>query len=175
MIDHTRPVLIAALNARSRLIIDPSIFGFVRKMLDLAPAAFYRRPASTRHHAFDEREEGGNLLHTIRVVDMVLIMADVCRIDNVSKDILVASAVLHDMFRHGIDGEQEHACDNHPALVRRVAEANNLTCRYYDNIMVVVEHHMGRWGSPPFTPRLSIEGILHIADSIDARWLEDLA
>ncbi len=167
--------LMGELNARSRLIVDPSICVFVRKMLESAPAAFYERPASTHHHALDEREEGGNLLHTVRVIDLVLIMADVCRINKASKDILVASAILHDMFRHGIDGEQEYSCASHPALVRNVAEANNLMCRHYDAIMEAVEHHMGRWGSLPFTPHLTIKDILHLADSIDARWLEDLA
>ena len=172
---HTKDILIRELEARVKLIANPSIHNFVDKMLNLAPNAFYERPASTRHHALDEREKHGNLLHTVRVVDMALIMADVCRITEVNRDILVASAILHDMFRHGVDGKLEHSCLNHPLLVREVAEANNLTCRYYDTIMAAVESHMGRWGSLPFTPRLSIEGILHLADSIDARWLEDLA
>lgn len=172
---HTEDGLIKELETRVKLIVNPSIRTFVDDMLELAPNAFYDRPASTRHHALDERDKHGNLLHTIRVVDLVLIMVDVCRVDKVSKDILVASAILHDMFRHGIDGEQEHSCASHPALVRNVAEANNLTCRHYDTIMVVVECHMGRWGSRPFTPNLTVKDILHLADSIDARWLEDLA
>ncbi len=180
MIDHTMPVLISELNARSRLIINPSIFGFVRKMLDLAPAAFYQRPASTRHHALDERKEGGNLLHTIRVVDMVLIIADVCVVRKREVDVLIASAVLHDMFRHGIDGKEEHSCDDHPSLVREVAEAHSLTCDDYETILAGVENHMGRWRQGPnlprlTTPRLTLSNILHLADSIDARWLENLA
>jgi len=154
------------------LIFNPSIRDFVLSMLSYAPAGFYERPASTRHHLLDERGESGNLLHTIRVVKIVLILVDVSTIRDTEKDVLVASAILHDLCRYGLDGESEHSCSNHPSLVRIVAEEHSLTCDCYDLIMRIIENHMGRWGSPQFIPHISLDGVLHFADCICARALE---
>lgn len=154
------------------LIFNPSIRNFVLDMLSYAPAGFYERPASTRHHLPDERGESGNLLHTIRVVNMVLVLVDVSTIKGVEKDVLMASAILHDLCRYGLEDEFEHSCRNHPSLVRRVAEDHSLTCDCYDLIMRIIENHMGRWGDPQFIPHISMDGMLHIADCICARGLE---
>ena len=166
--------LIVELNNRIRLISNVSIFNFVRKMLDVVPPAFYERPASTDHHALDERGECGGLLHTIRVIDLVLVMANSCNMNQIRKDILVAGASLHDSCRHGLDGKSEHSVEDHPLLVRKLAEEHNLYCDCYDSIMGVIESHIGRWGKPPFTPYVDLETILHLADCINAHWLEDL-
>lgn len=167
-----KAILIGRLNERIKLISDPSIYGFVRKMLDLAPSSYYNRAASTRHHLPDERRQHGNLLHTIRVVDLAVVIADTCDMEKIKLDILIASAILHDMCRHGVDGNSEHSRKDHPQLVRKVAEEHNLSCVSYESIMRTIESHMGRWGDPPFTPDLMTGEILHIADAINARWLE---
>lgn len=154
------------------LIFSPSIRDFVLNMLSYAPPGFFERPASTCHHLLDERGEGGNILHTVRVVKIVLVLVDISTIGGPEKDVLVASAILHDLCRHGLDGESEHSCPNHPLLVRRVAEEHSLTCDRYDLVMRIIENHMGRWGSPQFIPHVSLDGVLHFADCIEDRLLE---
>jgi len=154
------------------LIFNPSIRDFVLNMLSYAPPGFYERRASTEHHLPDERGENGNLLHTIRVVSMVLVIVDISTIKGNEKDVLVASAILHDLCRYGLEDEFERSCENHPQLVRRMAEDHSLTCDCYDLIMRIIECHMGRWGSPQFIPHISLDGVLHFADCICARALE---
>ncbi len=154
------------------LIFDPSIRDFVLNMLSYALPGFYERPASTRHHPLDERGEGGNLLHTIRVVKVMLVLVDVSTIKGVERDVLVASAILHDLCRYGLEDEFEHSCKNHPSLVRKVAEEHSLSCDCYDVVMRIIENHMGQWGDPQFIPHISMDGMLHIADAVCARALE---
>jgi len=155
-----------------QLIFDPSIRNFVLDMLSCAPDGFFERPASTRHHPLDERGEGGGLLHTIRVVKMVLVITEISEIKGIEKDALVAAGSLHDVCRHDLDGKAERSLENHPQLVRKLAEEHRLTCSQYDLIMRIIENHMGRWGSPQFIPHISLDGVLHFADCICARALE---
>lgn len=166
--------LVRELQARVKLIGSSSVVGFVLKMLDHAPNTFWELPASGRHHPLDERGEHGNLLHTLRVVDMSLAIVDACSGSQVVKDILVAGAILHDLCRHGLFGESERSRKDHPLLVRKLAENNNLTCDYYSEIMRIVENHMGRWGEPPFNPNLGLDEILHLADHVCAHLQEVL-
>ena len=157
-----------------QLIFDPSIQNFVLDMLSCAPPGFFERPASTRHHPLDERGESGGLLHTIRVVKVVIIITDISTTVGIEKDVLLASAILHDLCRHDLDGESEHSCKDHPQLVRRLAEKHGFSCDRYFLIMRIIGNHMGRWGSPKFIPHMSSDAVLHFADSICARALEVL-
>lgn len=157
------------LYRQAHLIFDPSIRDFVLDMLSYAPPGFFEQPASTEHHPLDERGESGNMLHTIRVVNMVLLLIDISTIRGIERDALLASAILHDLCRHGLEDEYERSCPDHPFLVRKVAEGHSLTCDCYDLIMRIIENHMGRWGSPLFIPHISLDGVLHIADCIEAR------
>ena len=151
------------------LIFNPSIRDFVLDMLSYAPEGFYERRASRNHHSLDERGEGGNLLHTIRVVNMVLIIIDLSTVKGISKDVLIASAILHDLCRYGIKDEFEYTHESHPHLVRRLAEDHSLTCDQFYLIMRIIGAHSGRWGSPQFIPHISLDGVLHFADSIEDR------
>jgi len=150
------------------LIFNPTIRDFVLNMLSYAPAGFFERPAGTVHHLLDERGEGGNLLHTIRVVSVVLVIIDISTIKGIEKDVLIASAILHDLCRYGIEDEFDYSHESHPQLVRRMAEDHSLTCDQFYLIMRIIENHMGRWGEPSFIPHISLDGVLHFADCIEA-------
>lgn len=149
------------------LIFNSSIRDFVLTMLSYAPEGFFKRRASTEHHLPDERGENGNLLHTIRVVNMVLIIVDISTIKGDDKDVLIASAILHDLCRYGIDDEFDYSHESHPHLVRKLAEDRSLTCDHFFLIMRIIGNHMGRWGSPSFIPHISMDGVLHFADCIE--------
>ena len=168
----TTTSLKVCLYRQVHLIFNPTIRDFVLNMLSCAPEGFFERPASTRHHPLDERGESGNILHTIRVVKMVLVMTDISTTAGIEKDVLIASAILHDLCRHGLDGGSEHSHKDHPRLVRRLAEKHGFSCDHYDLIMRIIGNHMGRWGSPQFIPHMSSDAVLHFADCICARALE---
>lgn len=156
------------------LILNPSIRDFVLDMLSYAPPGFFERPASTQHHLPDERGEGGDLLHTIRVIKVTLILADISTIKGDDKDVLVAGAAIHDLCRRGLNSEFDYSHESHPHLVRRLAENHSLTCDHFHLIMRIVGNHMGQWGSPQFIPHMSMDAVLHVADCIEAHLPEVL-
>ncbi len=164
--------LVVELYSQIELISNSSIRVFVQDMVSLGRSSFFTRPASRNHHLPDERGESGNLLHSIRVIKIVLILADACGSTKDVRDILVAAATLHDLRRYGSKDEFDHSCENHPLLVRMMAKEHGLSCDYFELIMRIIENHMGRWGNPPYIPQLGLDDILHFADCVSARALE---
>ncbi len=158
--------LVVELYSQIELISSTSIRVFVQDMVSLERSSFFTQPASRNHHLLDERGESGNLLHTIRVVKIVLMLAEACGMTRDPKDILIASAVLHDLCRY--DQEGKHIGKGHPLLVRKLAEEYGLVCSFYELIMDMIEKHMGKWGDPPFTPNIGMDAILHLADCVEA-------
>ncbi|GAH76565.1 unnamed protein product, partial [marine sediment metagenome] len=100
---------------------------------------------------------------------MVLIFIDISTIKGIEKDALIASAILRDLCQYGLNDEFEHSCKDHPSLVKRLAEEHSLTCDNFYLIMRIIENHMGRWGYPQFIPHISLDGVLHFADNIEAK------
>lgn len=158
--------LVVELYSQVELISNPSIREFVQDMVSLGRSSFFTQPASRDHHLLDERGESGNLLHTIRVVKIVLVLVEACSMTKDSKDILVASAILHDLCRYSLKGE--YSGEDHPALVRKMAVEHGLSCEYYELIMRIMENHMGKWGDPVFTPSIGMDEVLHLADCVEA-------
>lgn len=161
-----RAELVVELYSQVELISNASIREFVQDMISLGRSSFFTQPASQDHHLLDERGESGNLLHTLRVAKIVLVLADACSMTRDSKDVLVASAILHDLCRYSLKGE--YSGKGHPALVRKMAVEHDLSCEYQELIMNTIENHMGKWGSPPFTPDLGMAEALHLADCVEA-------
>lgn len=160
--------LVVELYTQVGLISNTSVREFVQDMLNFARPSFCERPAARHHHFLDERGESGNLLHTIRVVKIVSAIATACAVTKDIKDIQLASAILHDVCRYGLDGKSEYTHVKHQSLVRALAERHNLSCDYYELIMRIIENHMGRWGDPPFTPKIGLDEVLHLADCVES-------
>ena len=142
---------------------------FVCNVLRIAPSESWSKKASKNHHMVDERGDYGALLHTIRVTKMVIALCDVINRNGIDKDILIASAILHDSCRYGIDGKWSYTLPNHPKLVRELTKKNNIDCLYSEQIFDIIDSHMGKWGEPAFVPNIDSKSILHIADCALAR------
>lgn len=155
-------------------ISNHSIRTFTREML-LKSFLNMKLPASQNHHLPDEREEYGNMLHTVRVASLCELIADAVSIevgDVDDVDILKSAAILHDACRYGLFGLSGKTRPDHPRLVRVFAENYDLTCDNFSDIMDVIETHMGRWGQKPAAFEISAALALHLADCIVARWAE---
>jgi len=170
-------VLFSQLNRLVQSIQDESIKSFTLSMIEKASPMAWTRPASLRHHLQDEREEYGNLLHSVRVASICRLLSEAFTITceyskNKGIDILLSAAILHDTCRHGLFGMSEKSRKDHPNLVRVFADQWELTCEYFDDIMSVIENHMGRWSELPLVLELDSRAALYIADLIVARWAE---
>ena len=169
------------------LIQDPGIASFVRAML-LRADVFWKIPSSFsgHHHPPDEHGEGGNVLHTKRVVRIVKYLAEAQERDQFETDQLIAAAILHDLTKGVVWGEGNVGYDPlHPITVDRfyqmVRNENrsggddqaSTTLDIEDevvySILRMVRCSHGRWGAiPEVMPITLFESTLHWADYLSA-------
>ncbi|HJS83546.1 MAG TPA: HD domain-containing protein [Nitrososphaera sp.] len=166
------------------LIFDQGIRQFVRSLLVKAEE-FWVIPASFsgKHYPPDERKEGGNVVHTQRVVRLVRILAESQERSSHEIDILTAAALLHDLLKGKTqDGKLEYdsmhpyAVDSFVNWARGEDEQFNVsgasTTTLIDDsslahILRLIRCHMGIWSPIPETIPLSqLEWYLHYADRI---------
>ena len=145
---------------------------FTRKFLSIVPESFWIRESSLRHHPEDERGRYGNVTHTVRVARIARLLCTVAGLSQEVTDATTCAALSHDTFRHGPAGTSIKNVVDHPMLPRQAAEKAGITTPFSDSIFKAVESHMGKWGSPPYTPLLGMQDILVIADYIAANLQE---
>lgn len=155
-----------------QLIEDEGIRQLVIDILRCAPKYFWhvRASATGKYHPPDENRPGGQILHTKRAVYLA---NQLCRMDDIrglDRDKLLAAMIVHNIFIRGVQDEPHEKTDpNHPLHVRM--KTGHLKHRpHYDEIMTLVEGHMGRW-SPcdEVKPKTKLARLAHIADYISSR------
>lgn len=167
------------LNLELEKIKNNELQNFVKQVLDVIPVDSWKLPSSRDHHLKDECEEWGNLIHTLRVMKVCDVMADIMECDQFKKDLLKSAAILHDCCKHGVNAEAAFIYNDHPLLVRKLIEKNGIESEYIEIILTIVEAHMGRWG--PKNPqwmddrKISLVYLLHVADCVEAHIDEILA
>lgn len=167
------------------LIQDPMIASFVRSML-LKAHIFWEIPSSFsgRYHPPDEREEGGNVLHTKRVVRTAEILCESYGLGTFDKNLIFAACILHDLTKGVLwPGEELPSYDPmHPYTVDRAFHAArnmdimnsetessvlSINDEYVQQILRLIRCHMGPWSPIPETIPTTIEEmIVHLADNI---------
>lgn len=107
------------------LITNQNIVSFVRAVLLKAPDAFWSIPStftSEDQRPPDELLEGGNVLHTKRVVQIARILGDGRGLEVDELDVLIAAAILHDITKAGVSNEQTEHDPMHPYTVDFIVE-----------------------------------------------------
>lgn len=164
----------AKLSTPLQSIKNDEIRAWVNAMLDIAPQAFWERPCSStgKHHRPDENEIGGQIVHTARVCNVAAHLANMVQLSDSDYDILIASAILHDTCKYGLDGKSTYTNENHPQLLEILRDNNCIflpPCQYYKEILLNIAQHMGRWTPEPIPPPTKLGKLLHIADFIASR------
>lgn len=187
--------VLAPLLDEINLINDSGIKQFVRSLL-LKQTSFWLIPSSFSglHHPPDERGASGNVLHTKRVVRVVMLLSNSQDRSTTEKDILIAAALLHDITkgRDHADGIIRYD-EFHPYTVetavdwarmedeKMIQEGGTSSSLWIDQealtqILRLVRCHMGTWSPIPETVPLStLEWMLHHADLIASKlhWIID--
>jgi len=156
-----------------RSIGDNDIRNFTEDILDCVPTDAWRRNSSRDHHLEDERGEWGNLKHTIRVVQIAGILADLLDVSQYEKDILCSAAILHDAGKHGVDGETIAIRRDHPQLVSQFVDLAGIS--HIPAIERCIEMHMGRWRQDiqydwKDKRNITLAFLLHVADCVEAHF-----
>lgn len=180
--------ILAPLLEEINLIKDQGIRSFVRSVLLNVPN-FWLMPGGRKHHPADERQEGGNVLHTQRVVRICSILSEAFSAIEVEYDVLIAAALIHDVTKY-VDwsGDGQLTYDRmHPYTLDRLIDNiqdqeekhNPLEARstirdcdpdVVDTILHIVRTHLGVWSPIPETHPLSMaDWTLHLADNIASK------
>lgn len=169
------------------LIKNKEINSIVKEALEKAPEVVWDRPASSTMKYHPLNENGGIetvYQHTQRVVAMAatLLSNPVCvgEADNgglseEDRDILIASAILHDSCKYGLDdpAREKYTKFEHPILVSQLLPSDN--GGYWDRICKTVASHSGSWNTSKYSdvklplPETLAEKLLHEADYLASR------
>lgn len=171
------------------LIKDENIKSFVRSIL-LRAENFWTIPSSFsgKYHPLDEHGEGGNVIHTQRVVRVAKVLSDSYSLSDDDRDIVYAACLLHDVTK----GVKHHGSDDcvydpmHPYTVAKLIQE----CQEYDkkyanemqsstillseevvqSILRLIRCHLGPWSPvPETTPITYLDMIVHMADNVASK------
>ena len=126
------------------------------------------------NHPADENKPYGLLLHTLRVANVAVQLARSGEgVNSETYDILIASAILHDIpykFKENGYTDMAHAHKNSLWFV----ENTKLTGDKKDKILTCILNHMGKWDSYGMSdkekyPPNELSVIIHLADNLASR------
>lgn len=146
-----------------------SVRSIVKEILDKVPETFWTKPSSKNHHHPDERIEGGNVLHSLRVIKIVQLICDMTDMPIIERDEEIGAAAVHDVMKYGIDGNSNYILSNHAKIMANWILDNFGGNVHARNISNIVATHMGKWETPPNSVTISQNDILKIADCLSVR------
>lgn len=170
-------------------IVDEGVKSFVRSIL-LRAQSFWVIPSSFsgKYHPADEHNEGGNVLHTKRVVRAAKILCESYSLSQEDSDLVIAACLLHDVTKGTkLDGDDSfHYDPMHPYTVGRLVKRCQEDDKKYasesesstiflsedvvQTILRMVRCHLGPWSPVPETiPITYMDMIVHIADNIASK------
>jgi len=158
------------LQEEFNLITNPLMRTWIDECIFYSPANYWIKPSGfyDGHHPKDEHSEWGNLIHVKRTIKIAAILADIENLSNHEHNILIAALLIHDIGKYGLDGKNPKIIKEHPLIVREMISnfhlTTNLDKTIVDDILSLVETHMGRWHNP--RPSTLLQWVCHYADCI---------
>lgn len=150
----------------------------VHRLLLLCPDAFFEKPASStgKYHPNFAKGEKGLLYHTIVAVEFAkqIIETDNYPMFDINADSVYAALLLHDVFKYGKKGTDEHTCFEHPLYAAdfvRHKMKHDLKWRIANDIA----SHMGKWNTSSRrkevlpVPHTMEERLVHLCDFLASR------
>jgi len=163
---------ISILLKEINLIQNLDIKNLIKKILLMAPKYFWKIPSSNKgiHHPEDEYHRSGLILHTKRVVYLADRLCDMDNISGINRDKLIGAMIIHDICSRGLEDDPlSYSPSDHPFYVRKLTRdlKNN---KFYDDIMSIVEAHLGRWTPKKYKIKKNkLAKFGHLADYIASR------
>lgn len=172
------------------LITDDGIRSFVRSIL-IRSTSFWKIPSSFsgKYHPLDEHNEGGNVLHTKRVVRASKVISDSYSLSTDERDLVYAACLLHDITK-GITSKDDdksfvydplhpytvgkfvEKCQNHDKKYASESQSSTLFVSedIVQSILRLVRCHLGPWSPVPETvPITYLDVIVHLSDNIASK------
>lgn len=166
----------ALLNAEVELISDTILQVQISQVVNTIASKTWRAPSARNHHLLDEREEWGNLLHTVRVTRMAAVLSEVASLNRRDRDLLRSAAILHDCCKFGLYGEDGYLQYQHPEIVSTLMI--ELKIQIPNEVIGIIRQHTGKWGRCRLdwtdNRRITLAFLLHVADATVAHLSEVL-
>ena len=163
------------------LIKDNSIRKFVEDFLNQVPEYFFNVAASStgKYHPDYALGEGGLIRHTKAATRIAYEMCrlDMFKYDDIEKDLILASLILHDTYKHGKE-YQTYTITKHPlvASTEIINFESDIKKEYKDIISSNISTHMGQWNMDYKTkevvlplPKTKMQNFVHICDYLASR------
>lgn len=141
-------------------INDKAIKRLAELLIENADDYFFIVPASSsgKYHPDFARKQGGLVLHTKAVTDILHILVEeqeLFKLQSVARDMLYCAAIAHDIKKQG-DGSKGHTVNEHPILAgnyiintytsnKKELEELGLKYEQVNKIISLVKTHMGKW------------------------------
>lgn len=136
------------------LIQDKEIMDLTKFAISKIHDEFFREGASStgKYHPPYAQGEGGLLRHTIAAVYFAKTLFTAPQFAHAfsqrDKDIIIASIILHDSCKRGVNFEDENTKHEHPLLVRQLIDPSELEgseIYIWEEICLNISTHMGTW------------------------------
>ena len=165
-------------RAELALFDDVRLADEVARLLDdVVPDYFWLVAASSsgKYHPWYSLGYGGLVRHTKAAVKIASDLLELEQYRHLSKDYILAALILHDTFKHGLNGEQ-YTVFEHP-LVAASQVYKNCLPEFKDDmyeISVLIASHMGQWTSVENKPILPApvtedQKFVHLCDFLASR------
>lgn len=168
---------------------------FAKWCLKELPEYFYEVAASStgKYHPSYALGEGGLIRHTraaVGIAEELFKNETIQNFDDVEKDIIRVSLILHDGVKHGVDGSS-HTVSTHPLEVVKYLEDRYfdvpeetlpdevievMECDLWERLETCIKSHMGQWNIDYKTgeeilpkPQNEIQKFVHLCDYLASR------
>lgn len=164
------------------MIKNPIIKRMVIEVLNKVPEYFFTIPASStgKYHPSFSLGEGGLVRHTkiaVRIAYDLFTISPYFTEDD--KDCIIASLILHDSCKSGLDNKSEFTVHEHPMLACELID-RVLSNEYTNTIKSCIASHMGQWSTNKYSdvvlnkPNSRLERFVHQADYLASRKFYDI-
>ena len=168
-------------------IVNPKIKAIAEQGVALIPDYFYHVSASSpgKYHPNYTLGDEGLYRHVkaaVKTARMLFGCESVFTFSPDEQDLIIASLILHDGWKQGIDGSSGYTLHEHPMIASEVlyecVRVNGGEEVYFlEAICANIESHMGQWNRDPYKkgnvvmplPRTKMEKYVHLCDYIASR------
>jgi hypothetical protein len=163
-------------------IVDPRVLDIATQGVALIPDYFYHVPASSsgKYHPSYTVGDEGLYRHVKAAVAIARMLFQIHDFGSLEQDLILASLILHDGWKQGIDGSNGKTIHGHPTLAGKVLrERVELDTEAEIGLLEIVcdniASHMGQWQSSKYDkeilplPVTDMQRFVHLCDYICSR------
>nr|DAR47521.1 MAG TPA: HDc [Caudoviricetes sp.] len=159
-----------------KLIKNDEIRETTARLLDGAPDYFWHVAASSsgKYHPAYALGEGGLVRHVkaaVRFANHLFVIND---FTDKEQDYIISALLLHDILKHGKDGDEGHTVFEHPILAADYIRENTAG-EYSEVVASLVSTHMGQWTTSKYSsamlqaPETKLQKFVHECDYLASR------